>query len=360
MSEIANKQAFNTHQIKDRESLREAYKLLPSTPRDILEALEYLFRKHKSVFPSQTTLANMCGVTRETINRWLKVLVELGFIDKSYRHLKTCIYKFREWYDNKKLRLFFLRFLKSIPNVTRPLIFVALLPPLSSQLAANVTHSIRYNYNYPCSSLQSSTNRSIAERSTRSDKDEILNKLVKRYGLNQIERDKLDTFPIQALTKLNKVPYRIRKVFTFMFQTLQRETKKLKLKQLWVPFYKKHPKKIERREIKCTEGPVTMHKQYEAMQAKKRIDEERQQQQNRERFQRQKPDMKGGNAEGSYREHISPKPSPRVGDCELYHKYDKAQQIEFLKFRERELIRLKPEHDKLILLGQCEECSLPF
>lgn len=78
--------------------------LTPSCLR-VLELLIILQDKHKRVHPTQTTLANMAGVTRKTVSRALATLEEKGFVSSTYRHMTSCYYTISSLFFNCWVRI---------------------------------------------------------------------------------------------------------------------------------------------------------------------------------------------------------------------------------------------------------------
>ena len=70
---------------------------------DVLARLEnYYFSK--GVFPTQTTLAKMLGISRQYCNYLLGQLIAAGIIMSNYRHKKSCQYKFSSYFNLMEVR----------------------------------------------------------------------------------------------------------------------------------------------------------------------------------------------------------------------------------------------------------------
>lgn len=68
-----------------------------STFLNLSRKAQYLFRilenwKYAECFPSQFLLAKLIGVSREWLNKLLKILSDLQLVVKHYRHRQTCLY----------------------------------------------------------------------------------------------------------------------------------------------------------------------------------------------------------------------------------------------------------------------------
>ena len=65
----------------------------------IFERLWWYHIRYKVIYPSQDTLAREVGVTRETVNRLLEKLLDVGLISRRYRHMKSCIYRITDFFS---------------------------------------------------------------------------------------------------------------------------------------------------------------------------------------------------------------------------------------------------------------------
>lgn len=79
----------------------------------MLNYLLYLQHKYPEVFPSQEDIALYAKVSRETVNRAMKLFVSLGILEKDYRYHTSCIYRmnslFFEYAENLKFMFSSLR-----------------------------------------------------------------------------------------------------------------------------------------------------------------------------------------------------------------------------------------------------------
>lgn len=63
----------------------------------ILGYIYYQLRQRKVVYMTQETLAEICGVTRRTVNRAIAQFKELGLLDVGTRYKESCIYQMPEY-----------------------------------------------------------------------------------------------------------------------------------------------------------------------------------------------------------------------------------------------------------------------
>lgn len=88
------------------DSFTEHIKYLKEWHPKKFAALDYIFfmcLRNETNYVSQTTIARAANCVRESANRFVKYLVEAGFIEKQYRHYQTCIYKIPDFFRDKRV-----------------------------------------------------------------------------------------------------------------------------------------------------------------------------------------------------------------------------------------------------------------
>lgn len=73
-------------------SLRQIVTKLSSAHRAILSRLMHAGYSYTHIYLSQETIANDIGLCRETVNRLIGILINLGLLQTIYRHKQTCLY----------------------------------------------------------------------------------------------------------------------------------------------------------------------------------------------------------------------------------------------------------------------------
>lgn len=72
-----------------------------------LKVLDYLLYWHstdQTIYMRQDTIAKFCGITREYANKILLFFMKHGIIDSNYRHMKTCLYRVSEFFNDFQIR----------------------------------------------------------------------------------------------------------------------------------------------------------------------------------------------------------------------------------------------------------------
>lgn len=72
--------------------------------RDALGYLLALSNKNRTIYVSQSRIARKIGSCRETANRAMGYLAELGLITKKYRHMMTCLYTIHPTFLDPEVR----------------------------------------------------------------------------------------------------------------------------------------------------------------------------------------------------------------------------------------------------------------
>lgn len=160
---------------------------------------------YSSIHFSQMWVAKTCQVTRQTINQIIKKFSQLGLIEKTYRHMKTNIYKVSKFIkaptpEIKKILLNICFFWVG-ELMSRPM-----QPPYKQGLAENPTQTIYSNMTYTYNNFYLEdmyiSSNSINGRQTgkKFNKEDFVQPIVKKLkGLTWEQKFKLSVFPINAL-----------------------------------------------------------------------------------------------------------------------------------------------------------------
>lgn len=354
MSESAFKQAFNTHpRTNTLLNLGEAALTWSRSKMDF--AFYVLSRLKKgALYASQASLAQHLSIHEDTAGKYLREFKEIGIITITKRDYTTNVYELTKPFSSDVMTGILFTTLKELSNaIIKPIYLLSnQTKAITIQRVTGLLNKILIRINTLIRALAykgliKKIKRALGTRTPEQITNEQVHKLLSTFR---------DDVLLEALKQCNSTKIYIS--FNFIFFKCLQFCKELRIKPTFWKYIQRSTKK-----------GFQMLKQYEAMQAKIRkenrlIDKERKYQYQKDRpLGYQKPDMKGGNAEGSYRKY-TPTPVTKTDPCELYHKASHAMN-NILNFFQRERLRdtvisLKKEHDELVLLGKCQDCPLPF
>ena len=98
---------------------------LTPAARIILDCILNYSNSCHYIFPSQTTLANAAGVRRETANRIIRLLQDMGLVSTQYRHMYTSLYAVAPIFKDLEIRQQLSRLLPSLKYLPMMILMVA-------------------------------------------------------------------------------------------------------------------------------------------------------------------------------------------------------------------------------------------
>lgn len=195
--------------------------------RDALSYVLALSNKNRTIYVSQSRIARKIGSCRETANRAMGYLAELGLITKKYRHMMTCLYTIHPTFLDPEVRdelktmfkcFYFLNlsFLGSFGLRNTQLEKDSYIFSKKSSSAPEMSHKefIRNNnirlYSSPqgVSPGKNDPGRTISDRSLvnldRNPRRGTMTKRIKTLKLTRVGEIKLSPFPPEAIAEANK------------------------------------------------------------------------------------------------------------------------------------------------------------
>jgi len=82
----------------------EEIKALPLLEQKVLNHFFSLSSNYKSIYPSQTKIANKLGISREWCNKIIRKLIKKGYFVSNYRHMRSCEYLLAPFFFDVSVR----------------------------------------------------------------------------------------------------------------------------------------------------------------------------------------------------------------------------------------------------------------
>ena len=181
----------------------EAIRKLTPTQLNVFNYLIWMKLHFRAIGCSQSHIAKKLGVSRQTVNESLKVLHDLKFIFKGYRHMRTCFYNVSEFFTSNAMRS---RLKHLLPSLHLIFTFsLALLVSSMSTYSMEATQSkVRIIRNYISSRIYHTgkKNMQVMQAGLVGQNNpislSILN-VTKRLGLTRWGQIKLSKFPDEVI-----------------------------------------------------------------------------------------------------------------------------------------------------------------
>ena len=211
-----------------KENIYETVDNLSSAQRDVLYEIYYYLLRHANVYVSQDTIAKKLDLSREHVNRSIRVLTDMGFIAKEFRGIKqTCLYKFTSYFSIKENARKIIQLL-SPARILSIALLMSMRVPYNNESMDIVTQYKKRNMNNIISSIYTPS--------------ETIKELQKKYNLSQTGVIKLMVFPDQALKnvidQMNGLGSQPKDPIAYIIFQLKDYCKANNIKPNWTIFYK--------------------------------------------------------------------------------------------------------------------------
>lgn len=86
------------------ENVEEFFHGLTPAQHGVLSQLFYLDGKYEVIYVRQDTIASILGVSRQYVNQIIGMLCNVGIIQKTYRHMTSCIYRVSSFFKTRQVK----------------------------------------------------------------------------------------------------------------------------------------------------------------------------------------------------------------------------------------------------------------